>query len=379
MAFAVQGFAAIAQNFVSQNIASNFYPRCQFLSALGSFTLTRNKKTSLNIGRPEGGEWLSGRQITKADQQSIPLVVANGYQTRIQQFETNNSKWMAARDTNPVVANATTNSHGQVGQAAALFYRARLKTPILIWHTDKARAGRSGTEKGQQLGMAQLINEATEVAYQEHVKELNSKIWNGSPTSQSLDPWDQPLGITAAFSASNTYGNVDRTTIPSTSAWNALVDSTITAVDLNKIVNDANVTKGIADLNGRGIDFAITTKDLYLKFKNQLISQGAVGVRIVPDGLPGMAALGVKQETLCLDNVTVMYDTQCAANTVLGFDMSCWNMIIDPASNLSITPFRDLSEYAEGAKDADQAFLTTEFILACSNPGLQVKYSAIGT
>ena len=374
MAFALSGFSTIAQNFISKSIASNFYPRLQLLSAIGAFTLTRNKKTSLNIGRPGCGEILSGKMITKAEVERLPAI--NGYQPRIQGFETSNSKWMGKYDTNPIVGSSQTLAHSQVGQNSALFYRAELKTPILVWHRDKERCSREGTERGRGLAMAQLLEEATEVAYQEHVKELNAKMWTGNPTSQSADPWDQPLGIMEMLSATNTYGGVDRS-VAAHASWRAIVDTTLTATDLDRIVDDANVTKSLKDL-GSGVNLGITTKALYLQFKAQAQAAGSV-VRVLPEGIPGMAAMGVKQECLLKDNTYVMYDSTCPANNFLGLNLETMKIMIFPGKNLTVSKWVDLSTATEGAKNADQAFINTEILVANDNPALNIKYTAIGT
>jgi hypothetical protein len=73
-----------------------------------------------------------------------------------------------------------------------------------------------------------------------------------------------------------------------------------------------------------------------------------------------------------------MYDASCPANTVLGFVMDAWRVALAPGKNLTVTPFTDLSDKAEGAKEADQAFITTEFIFSCDNPGIQTKLSNVG-
>lgn len=376
MPFAIEGFKAIGQNAISRGIASNFYPRLLFLSALAAFTLSRNPKTPLTIGRPDVGAIFSGKGISPAEQ--MTLANFNSYQPRIQGFETSNSKWMGARDTRPTVANATTNSHGQAMQNTALFNRAQLETPILIWHVDKDRAAKEGTDKLRGLVMSQLIDEATEVAYQEHVKELNAKIWNGNPTNQGVDPWDQPLGIFQALSATNVYGNVNRTGLSAGSPWLAQVDSTITAVDIEKLIDDMNVTKGLAD-QGSPVDLVITTKALYLSFKAQILAKGGGAQHVLANGIPGMAQIGVKQEVLQKDNAYIMYDASVSANNVLGFVMKPWRLALAPGRNLSVSKFVDLSDKAEGAKKADQAFITTELIFSCDNPSIQAKYTAIGT
>jgi len=374
MAFAIEGFATVAQNHISRNIASNFYPKLPFLSALGAFTLARNNKTALNIGRPKAGEVLSGRVVSPAEVMNLDGF--NAYQPRIQRFETSNSKWMGKYDTTPTVANPTTNAHSQAMQASALFYRCRLKTPILIWHEDKNRALQKESRQGKGIAMAQLIDEATEIAYQEHVKELNDKIFNGNPTDQTADPWDQPLGILQALDTANVYGNVNRA-LPSNAAWRAQKDTTLKTANIKTILDDANVTKRLRVLGpGTGADLIVTTPSLYLTFKDQVRANGGV---VLQNGIPEYAKFGYKQEVLQMDNAYIIYDESVPANNVFALTMATWRFAIKPGKNLTVSKFVDLSDKTEGAKEADQAFIETEFIFSCDNPFLNVRHTAIGT
>src|SRR4051812_34698869 len=117
MAFAVEGFATVAQNYISKGIASNFYAKAPLLAILGALTLGNNNKQSLEIGRVGVGEIVSGAMVSPAEKKRLGTV--NAYLPRIQAFKTNNTKSMGVRDTMPVVANASTASHGQAMQAAA--------------------------------------------------------------------------------------------------------------------------------------------------------------------------------------------------------------------------------------------------------------------
>ncbi len=373
MGFATEGFKAVAQDHISRSIASNYYNKLPFLAALGSFTVTRNKKTPINIGRPDEGSILTGATLSPGE--VLALQNFNGYKPRIQRFETSNSKWMAKYDTNPVVSSPTTNAQSQAMQATALFYGAELKTPILIWHRDKERALQTSGTDGQGIAMAQIIDEATEIAYQEHVKALNAGIWSGNPSSQTDDPWDSPLGIVQMFSTTNTYGNVDRSDSGNAN-WRAQVDTTLKAVDLTRIVDDANLTKKLRT-KGTGCDLLVTTPDIYTSFKAQ--ASALSGIRMLPEGLPGMAKYGYSGEAIMKDNVAVIYDETCPANNAFAFSSRTLRVMFRPGKNMTVTPFKDISELSEGAKNADQAFIKTELIFANDNPFLGVNYQAIGT
>lgn len=374
MAFAISGFKAVAQNFISRGIASNYYQKLPFLTMLAALSIARGNKTDpLEIGRPEGKIY-AGRLLSEGDVQNLQNF--NAYQPRIQQFETSNSKWMGKYDTTPLTASQQTNAHSQAGQATALFYRSRLKTPIWVWHTDKDRCLTRETKMGQGLALSQCIDEATEVGFQDHVKALNTGIWSGSPTDQTDDPWDAPLGIAEALDTTNTYGNVNRSTTAN-AAWRAQKDTTWTSEDIYAILDNANITKGLRTY-GQGVDVIVCDQTRYLKFKRQILAQSG-NAACMKEGLPEFAKMGVKQEVLQVDNAYVIYDPTCPTNTVLALSMGTWKMMIAPGKNLNVSKFTDLSDKTEGAKEADQAFVETEFIFSCDNPYLNVRYTAVGT
>lgn len=373
MAFAVTGFATVAQNWISKQIASNFYAKAPFLAILGALTIGNNAKTSLNIGRPDSGEILSGKMISVGEKKKLQGI--NSYLPRIQGFTTSNTKSMGVRDTMPTTANPTTASHGQAGQNAAKFNWTHLKTPILIWHEDKIRAGQDGTKEGQAISMAQLIDEATEVGLQDLNDTLITQVWTGNPADQTADLWDTQSGINQALDTGNVYGNVDRA-VGGNAVWRSQKDTALTAVDIRKIIDDANLTK-LVRVKGNGINCVLTTTALYQQFKAQILASRA-GI-VLDNGLPEFAKMGVKKEVLQVDGAYVMYDPGCSANNVCCFDLSVWKFMVHPQANFRVSKFTDISEQSEGAKDADQAFAHLRYMLTCDNPFLNVRYTAIGT
>lgn len=374
MAFAITGFKTVAQNWISRGIASNYYQKLPFLTMLAALSISRGNKTDpLEIGRPDGKIY-AGRLLSEGDLEDLQNF--NAYQPRIQQFETDNSKWMGKYDTTPTTANKQTRAHSQVGQASALFYRSRVKTPIWVWHSDKDRALTRESKMGQGLAMSKQIDESTQSAFQDHVKKLNTGIWSGSPTDQTEDPWDQPAGISEALDTTNTYGNVDRSS-SANAAWRAQKDTTWTSEDIYALLDNANITKGLRTY-GQGVDVIVCDQTRFLKFKRQIQSQSGP-MAILKDGLPEFAKMGVKNEVLQVDNAYVIYDPTCPTNTVLALSMGTWKMMIAPGKNCNVSKFTDLSDKTEGASEADQAFIETEFIFSCDNPWLNVRYTAVGT
>jgi hypothetical protein len=212
MAFAAERFSTVAQNFISRGVASNFYKKAQFLAILGALTLGNQKKTSLDIGRPGSGEILSGGMVNPIQKKRLGTV--NAYLPRVQKFTTSNSAYRTGSGyvSLPTVANPTTQ-RALAGDAVRREFRwSHLDTPILVWHEDKIRAGQEGTREGQGIAMGQIIDEATEVAMQEHIDKLANDIWTGNPSNQNLDLWDSPRGSLQALATTNTYARVDRNT-----------------------------------------------------------------------------------------------------------------------------------------------------------------------
>jgi hypothetical protein len=372
MAFAVTGFATVAQNFISKGIASNFYSKLPLLAVLGALTIGNNKKTALQIGRPDAGEILSGKNISIGEKRSLEGI--NDYIARIQAFKTNNTVARTLRDNMPTVANPTTQSHGQAGQAGAIFRWVHVDTPLLIWHEDKIRAGQKGTKEGQGIAMSQLIDEATEVGMQDHLDWFADKVWNGVPTDQTQPLWDQPPGILEAMGTTNVYGLVDRNDAGN-AVWKSQRDTALKSVDIARILDDVNLTKNLR-VKGQGASLMLTTTALYAQFKTQILAAGGV---ILQNGMPEFASMGVKKEVLQKDNCYIMYDPGCPANNVAAFDLTSWKFMVHPQFNFKVEPFTDISKLSEGAKKADTSSISTRFMLTCDNPYLNCLYTAIGT
>ena len=372
MGFVTARFSAVAQNYITKGIATNFYQRAPFLAHLAGKTFA-DTKTELKIGRPGAGEIFAGTRVPPAKRANMRNM--NAYMQRIQSFAINNSKEMGAYDTMPTVANATTAAHSQIG-ATAEFRWCEVVEPILLWNNDLKRAIQGASADGFGIATAQVIQEGTDVAMQNQFSKMANYLWNGNPASQDTDPWNQPLGLVQAISSTNVYGRVDRTTLASTSAWNGnLVTSGIPG-DIVTILDDANygTISGIPGLlnYGTGVDLVLTTPTLYVKYKNQLMSRGAV---ILQNGPPETFAIGAKREALQYGNAYIISDPNCPSGNVACLTSGLWKIIFHPMENFTVTPFIDLSGYTEGAKDAQQAFIRTMFMVVCENPSQQVLYT----
>jgi hypothetical protein len=379
MAFAVTGFSTVAQNFISRQIASNFYKKAPFLSVLGALTIGNNNKDSLEIGRPNSGEILTGGIISPLERKRLGSV--NSYLPRVQLFETTNSAYRQGsghdgRTSLPAATNYNANaSHGEAMQGAAEYRWCHLDTPVVIWHEDKIRAAKEGTAEGQAIAMGQIVDEATEIGMQDHLKKLATDIWDGSltQTQQGYALWPNPHGILEIVAATGYMARVDRST---ETLWQAKVNSTLKPVDIRKIIDDANYTQGLK-IYGSGADLLMCGTTLYQQFKAQILAQGGT---VLLNGLPAMAKMGVRKELLQIDNTLVMYDPFITdVNTVVAFDTTTWKFMIHPDFNFKVGKFINNAETGLNKELFDFAYISTRFMFTCDNPRLNVKYTAVGT
>ena len=377
MAFALEGFQTRVQNYISKGVASSFYSKSTFLAILAAQTLNNNKKDILSIGRPDGGEILSGGEVSTVERKNIASAYGKAYIPRIQGFKTNNTAARSGtgRVTLPSVASSSTNSHGQATQFGAEFHWTHYDTPIKIWHEDKTQAAQAGSKEGAAIAMAQVLDEASRVAKQDMLDKLAQDVWTGTPTTQSDHLWDQPAGIVDALSITNTYGRTDRSTLASDSAWKSQLYSSAYPADITKIIEYANLDAGIA-IKGNGVNLVLTTAALYKQFKNQILSSSGGGV-VMQNGLPDMAKMGVRKEILQKDNVLITYDPFCPASTVCCFDTTAWRFMIHPEYNFKVKPFIDLTETGEGKDAADYSYISLRFMLTCDSPFHNIRFSSV--
>jgi hypothetical protein len=79
-----------------------------------------------------------------------------------------------------------------------------------------------------------------------------------------------------------------------------------------------------------------------------------------------------------VDNCYIIYDPTMPDQTVYAITPKTFRIAFHPQRNMKVGKFTDISESAEGAKDADQAFIRTRLMFSCDNPYLNVAYTAVG-
>ncbi len=368
-----EGFRAYAQDRIADTIQTRFYPVQPFLYALtgrGGATT----KSDVQIGSPGAAVVFAGTQISMAEKRTLGGLIR--YQVPMQTGTNDSTKIMGARDTNPVVANATTQSQDQLYGTAG-FSWVQMKTPIQIWNSSLDMAMKSGGGiDGRNLAIDRIIENATDMALQDLLKNLAYRLWNGMPSNQSATPWDDFIGIMGVVNDSNVYGGVDRSN-PAAKNWRGKLVSSAVSADINTLLDFANYDTTVGQplaAYGEGVNLILTSAPLYRTFRAQARSRGGIAIK---EAIPEMQWLGYKKEVLQVDNAYVMFDLNCPANTVAMLNLDSWKVIIDPRHNFQVEPFEDVGRYVTGGQDAMQAFIDLQAMVVCEAPAGQALFTNV--
>lgn len=367
-----EGFQALAQSYISEGIASNYYLREPLLALMAALS-GAPKPTALEIGRPSAPQVFAGTKLSNI--QRMDLASINSYRPQFQYQNPVNTKIEGARDTAPVVANPTTSSQSQISGTAEIFWTGLIKEPILVWKSDLDRAVRAAGKdmKGRGVARATVLNRATEVARQNVLSKIVTEIYTGSPTDQDSDPLDHLIGLSTWMSATNYCARVNRS-IAKNATWRANVDNTARAPVASELIDYANIQWGLEDKTEQGAMLLLCNNAQYPAFKAEVLAKGW---EVATDTMPEFAEYGMKRSILRKDNCYIARSPNMPANTCYVFYLPVWKWITHPDHTFRVTPFRDLSEYQEGGKEALQAFVELQVIFSCDNPGVNGAFTNI--
>lgn len=391
--YPVAGLSSIAQKKLTNTIASQGYARSGFGYAITG--LTRGDVSNpLSIGRPGEGAIFSGGDLSMAEKKT--LLGRESYNPRIQAFFATNTAVVGPNGTMPQVANATTQASSQAMQAAADFkWFSQLITPIYLrqYDLDMAVSKSLGNDEALGLAVGLLIEMATEVATNDHLDNLWSRVIYGNPSSQFVAPADDLQGVlTAGGLNGSVYGGVDRTPLGDRDGWNVVQTSTAFPLDIYKLALDVNYGTPKFNVYGSGKKIIFCGATNYQIFRNQILARDKdTGILRSKEGsgLPEMAKIGVEKEVLIADDCYVIYEPfldtcyGCTPGTVTPLytarptyivvaNMKLWTMMFHPMYNMKIGEFKDISNLSLGAPRAQISFIQTMAILACDRPRLGV-------
>lgn len=391
---AVEGSNVYCERWNSKTIAPQVYAR----SALGYLLFNEHLNKGGNgddlvIGRPGEMKFLSGSDLNEA--QKMTLRGSGWYTPLIQGYRTYNTIMTGARSNLPSMQNPTVLSSGQVGQFAAKFpWCGYLTTPLQFWEWDmdlanESMEGYSDVQAG--LAMQGILDNGMRTAFQEHLDQLYSRVLYGAPSDGSQLPNDDVPGVFTSLLSTNTYGNINRTNLPTDNPWVGKTIATAKPLDIDALVMDANITQGLS-VYGAGVNAILCGGNYYQIFRQQVLqrTKGAGG-SVMEGGLPKMGALGVEREVLRVNNAYVMYepfldtcygkDTSgnalytAAPTKVLMLNLKLFKLIMHPKYNMKITPPQDISNTAIANPRARIGRIDSMLIMSNDQPNAHACYT----
>lgn len=344
----LNGLHSYAQKDIRTKRVSQLYKRSLVFSLLAA-----RGGNGEELGRPGAYVIVGGDgKISEATQRK--LAGSSEVQVRLQNQLSGGFKFMGERDTTPAVDISQDQNTG-----SASFRWCKCAQPIKVWNSTLETSG------GDKYKIADAVEEANQEAMQTMITNLSAFFYLGSPTDQTKNIWDQPLGLVPMCHTTNKYGNVDRNTAPGSTAWIGKRVTTSQSAGL-ELINDANVTQGIQDTSPSGVDTVLCGKANYLKFKRE--AQARQQYQVVSD-MPDFAKIGFKFEAFFYGNCIIAYDPfikdySLAANQISGlaqtditnyvFMMTMKDIMMDihSANNFRVTRPIDQGEMNPGGDDA---------------------------
>lgn len=367
-------FQAIAQAYLSPQIASTYFLRDPKLWLLANFTGERGQATNLEIGRPSGQFIFQGTNLSPIEK--LQLSGVNAYKPQFQYQNPTNVKIAGARDTGAQLTAPTTGSQDQIQGTAEVRWTGLIEEQIVIWNETLTRAvSDSGSNmKGRGIARASVIERATKLATQNVFNTLATEFQSGAPSDQDADPWDHLLGFATWFSATNICARVDRAATKN-AQWRAIVDNTARAPVISDLIDVANIDNNIADLSEDGVVVFLVNNAQFKVMKAECLGKGFVEMTT---NMPQMAKYGAKNQfVLQKDNVFVVRDRKVPASTCYALVPKVWKFITHPDFTLRVTPFRNMKEYNVAGPDYLQAFVQLRCMLSCDNPAVNMAFTNI--
>lgn len=367
----LEGFQSYAQAYLHDKISSAQYKR----RPLAAMIMARGQSES-SLGRPGAYDILGGKpQKRKAMRTNYG---GDGVKFGIHSDTSDGGDTIGARGTTNRVDHSQDQNH-----TSAHFRHVLYHQPIMVWNNTLRKARGA---KDVKSFVKNALNDAVDQAMEKATDNINILLYLGSPTSQTADVWDMPLGLTELCQESNTYGNVDRSTHTSF-ASNVVSTAKTPALDL---VDDANITQGLVN-NGPGIDCFLMSNANYLKVKHEALARQCV---IIQGGTKEAAEIGITKEAVSYQGVWFICDpTLDEANTnsyavkkninadlsnyVFGLSLEDLYLDFIPGENWRVSKFVDQGEQNPGGDDAVTAGLYVGFSMFHMRPDQCIVYTNV--
>lgn len=296
MAYALDQFNAIAQDFIDGNVNSGFFQRNVLLNLV-----TGRAGSDQKNGRP-GALGLSGRTAGMKKAEKEYLRGSTFYEPTIQTAKFGGGSGVAYR--------GSTNTVTNVDVVGALkFPWTMFDQPVKVFKDDLDAA--SGRFK-----IVNLISEAVTMATNELDELVANAMWSGNPASQSAKQMTTFIGLRVALDSGanyTTYGNVDKTV--ETELKPAYYSETATAFSwglIDQVQKGGTNPNGGAATLGRGANLVLVNSALYYDTIKPLAI--ADGKDVISAGqMADMGMIGFRNECVKYGNVIITFDPRCPA------------------------------------------------------------------
>ena len=205
-------------------------------------------------------------------------------------------------------------------------------------------------------------------AIREMNNALDTDLYTGSPTDQSLEDWDAPLGLQQWIRTTGTIGGWNRTNAGLDSAGYTTAATNITLTTLD----DANIDGPVQ--KGGNIDLWIMPPTLYKKLKKE--AQVSMQTIVVQNSSPEIGQVGFLKEYFMYNGMMITFDPFAPASSLFGLDTSSWLFEVSGSDNWRVGKFNDIGEDGPpGSQDITASKIRTSFRLVCEEPWLNVQYT----
>lgn len=223
--------------------------------------------------------------------------------------------------------------------------------------------------------LANPIEIAVEQAMRELVDQVGGDVYTGSPTDQTAEDWDAPLGLQQWIHSSNTIGGIDRSSVSGFSG------NRVTGAKQAKLslIDEANLDydgsgNGVANKGGR-IDLVLAGNILYKKMKDEALARG---YQLVKNDVQERGQVGLLLEGFEYNGALVTLDPKAPASSVFMLDSRSVLMEIMASENWKVHKFNDLRENGpHGSPDLTISRVSLGYRLVVERPWENVQYTNV--
>ncbi|MDB4261459.1 hypothetical protein N9878_01190 [bacterium] len=327
----LQSFHAYAQYALSEGMKTGLFKVPTLLAAVAN-----KQSVSGSMGEP-GASAIIGKPVSVAKRKSL----GGSTQKHIffQTSRVGGGKYLGEDGTTSSTGTARQDKQKRSTAVSWSFY----EQPISLRNNAIRMSG-----DGYAIGS--LIEDAVQMAMNEANEQIAGDLWNGSPTSQASDVYDDLIGVDQWVDDNNTIGSIDRSSV---TGFNGVRTDSATTISLSTIDDAAlNSTNGLSLYGGRS-DMAITTSGIYNNLKQEALASG--GQLMFSEKQQGQA-VGFEGEYINYNNTMICFDPYATnagatANYFLLTDSSTWCFETHSAENWRVIPFKNLADDAQPGSD----------------------------